>query len=92
MTVLPLLASGNTFSFAYPWVLLALLTLPLLALLRGKIHERVELLILIPQYRIFGNLILELCDLRFQRSVLMCECRVSRKKASIDHRGRPTIA
>ena len=37
MTVLPLLASGNTFSFAYPWVLLALLTLPLLALLRGKI-------------------------------------------------------
>jgi len=32
-----LLASGSSFSFAHPWVLLALLVLPLLALLRGKI-------------------------------------------------------
>ena len=32
-----MIASGTSFSFAYPWVLLALLALPVLALLRGKI-------------------------------------------------------
>ena len=32
----PPLAAGTSFSFAYPWVLLALLALPLLAFLRGK--------------------------------------------------------
>ena len=37
MNITPLIASGTTFSFAYPWVLLALLVLPILALLRGKI-------------------------------------------------------
>lgn len=37
MNITPLIASGNSFSFAYPWVLLALLALPVLALLRGKI-------------------------------------------------------
>ena len=31
-----LMASGTSFSFSYPWVLLALLLLPLLALLRGR--------------------------------------------------------
>ena len=36
MMTLPL-ASGTSFAFAYPWVLLALLALPFLALLRGKI-------------------------------------------------------
>ena len=37
MTALPMLAAGTTFSFVHPWILLALLALPLLALLRGKI-------------------------------------------------------
>ena len=37
MTALPMLAAGTTFSFVHPWLLLALLALPLLALLRGKI-------------------------------------------------------
>jgi Ca-activated chloride channel family protein len=32
-----MIASGTSFSFAYPWVLLALMALPVLALLRGKI-------------------------------------------------------
>jgi Ca-activated chloride channel family protein len=32
-----MLAAGTTFSFVHPWILLALLALPLLALLRGKI-------------------------------------------------------
>ena len=34
---LPMLAAGTSFSFVHPWVLLALLALPLLALLRGKV-------------------------------------------------------
>jgi len=37
LPVLPMIASITSFSFAYPWVLLALLALPILALLRGKI-------------------------------------------------------
>lgn len=37
MSILPLIASGTSFSFAYPWILLLLLLLPVLALLRGKI-------------------------------------------------------
>jgi Ca-activated chloride channel family protein len=37
MSMLPLIASGTSFSFAHPWLLLLLLVLPVLALLRGKI-------------------------------------------------------
>lgn len=37
LPTLPLIASGTSFSFVHPWVLLALLALPVLALLRGKI-------------------------------------------------------
>ena len=37
MSVTPLFASGTSFSFAHPWLLLLLVALPVLALLRGKI-------------------------------------------------------
>jgi Ca-activated chloride channel homolog len=37
MSITPLIAVGTTFTFAYPWLLLLLLVLPVLALLRGKI-------------------------------------------------------
>lgn len=37
MSALPLLASVTSFSFAHPWMLMALLFIPLLALLRGKV-------------------------------------------------------
>jgi Ca-activated chloride channel family protein len=37
MSVTPQIAVATTFSFAYPWLLLLLLALPVLALLRGKI-------------------------------------------------------
>jgi Ca-activated chloride channel homolog len=37
MSIAPLIAVGTTFSFVNPWLLLLLLTLPVLALLRGKI-------------------------------------------------------
>ena len=37
MSMLPPIASGTSFSFAHPWLLLLLLALPVLALLRGKI-------------------------------------------------------
>lgn len=37
LAMFPMIASGISFSFAHPWVLIALLALPILALLRGKI-------------------------------------------------------
>lgn len=37
MSMLPMIASGTSFAFAHPWLLLLLLALPVLALLRGKI-------------------------------------------------------